>query len=240
MTNEFNLKIRKQHLVLVLGMVGIAATLSIAAILAFPVQTAVSDHTPDDVDCNAIPCVHSADIVNGQVRTADLATGAVTSEKIRSGGVKSGDILDGDVGLVDLAADSVDSSKIVDGALSVPFILNSGSDVIGSAGTQSLFLGYGQFGTFAENQFIFPSAVTVKDLRVQLPEDPEAGEGMTITVRKNFAATTLTCSIGPDEFGCDSFNSVSYIRGDRLDIRVTTLAGTDTTQVRAALVFAIP
>jgi hypothetical protein len=51
--------------------------------------------------------VFSTDIVDGEVKTADLATNAVTTGKIKSGGVT----------LSDIAADAVDSSKILDESL---------------------------------------------------------------------------------------------------------------------------
>jgi hypothetical protein len=52
--------------------------------------------------------VRSKDIVNGQVKAADLKKNAVTSDKIK----------DGNVGSADLAAGSVDGSKVTDGSLS--------------------------------------------------------------------------------------------------------------------------
>ena len=56
--------------------------------------------------------VFSTDIVNGEVKTPDLATDAVVSGKIATGGVKTGD----------LAAASVNSDKVVDDSL-------TGSDI---------------------------------------------------------------------------------------------------------------
>ena len=56
--------------------------------------------------------VFSTDIVNGEVKTPDLATDAVVSGKIATGGVKTGD----------LAAASVNSDKVADDSL-------TGSDV---------------------------------------------------------------------------------------------------------------
>jgi hypothetical protein len=104
MTNEFYVRIKKQHLVLVLG---IAAALSIAAMLAFPVQTAVSDHTLDDVVCPTSHCVNGADI----------AANAVGSAKIKNGEVTSLDIRDRGVSADDLASDSVTSRQIAEGEI---------------------------------------------------------------------------------------------------------------------------
>ena len=50
--------------------------------------------------------MRSKDIVNGQVKGVDLKAGAVTTDKIKDGGV----------GLADLLAGSVDSSKVADGS----------------------------------------------------------------------------------------------------------------------------
>jgi hypothetical protein len=117
MADEFDVRIKKRHLVLVLGMTGIAATLAIAAILTFPVQTALSDHTHDDVDCNTIPCVHSADIVNGAVTTADILNGGVLRKDLATDSVDGSKIIDGSVKEDDIAEGSVDSSKVADESL---------------------------------------------------------------------------------------------------------------------------
>jgi hypothetical protein len=53
--------------------------------------------------------VRSHDIVNGQVKSADLAAKAVKSVKIKNGGVKG----------IDLAAGSVSSTTVADGALTI-------------------------------------------------------------------------------------------------------------------------
>lgn len=52
----------------------------------------------------AAPSIRSADIVNGEVKTDDLANGAVTSPKISdTNGVRSSDIVNGEVTTADLA-----------------------------------------------------------------------------------------------------------------------------------------
>lgn len=93
MTDEFYVRIKKQHLVLVLGLVGIAATLSIAAVLTFPLQTALSDHTADDVPCPTTHCVGNADIANKAVGSAKIKDGSIqgidiTTNPVLSSGLK--------------------------------------------------------------------------------------------------------------------------------------------------------
>lgn len=56
----------------------------------------------------AAPSIRSADIVNGEVKTDDLANGAVTSPKISdTNGVRSSDIVNGEVTTADLASGAV-------------------------------------------------------------------------------------------------------------------------------------
>jgi hypothetical protein len=64
---------------LVLAIVGLAA---VSAIL---------------IPTYAVPSIKSADIVDGEVKTADLANDAVTSEKIKNGEVKTEDLASGAV-----------------------------------------------------------------------------------------------------------------------------------------------
>src|SRR5438034_1028070 len=61
--------------------------------------------------------VFSDDIVNGEVKTADIDTGSVTNGKLGTDAVKSNKILDGSVKNADLEANSVDSSNVVDNSL---------------------------------------------------------------------------------------------------------------------------
>jgi hypothetical protein len=69
--------------------------------------------------------VFSTDIVDGEVKTQDLAADAVTSPKILDGGVKVTDINDGAVTNGKLGDGAVTSSKIGDGAVT-NFKLGSG------------------------------------------------------------------------------------------------------------------
>jgi hypothetical protein len=69
--------------------------------------------------------VFSDDIVNGEVKVADVGQGAVATDEIANGQVKSADLGDGEVksadigagqvGAGDLAANSVNAAKIADG-----------------------------------------------------------------------------------------------------------------------------
>jgi hypothetical protein len=52
--------------------------------------------------------IFSKDIVNGEVKKADIATRAVTSAKVRDGGVQT----------IDIADDAISGGKIMDGAVS--------------------------------------------------------------------------------------------------------------------------
>jgi hypothetical protein len=69
--------------------------------------------------------IFSTDIVDGEVKTQDLAADAVTSPKILDGGVKVTDINDGAVTNTKLGDGAVTSSKIGDGAVT-NFKLGSG------------------------------------------------------------------------------------------------------------------
>src|SRR4051812_13859672 len=78
--------------------------------------------------------VFSDDIVNGDVKVADVGQGAVATDELANGQVKSADLGDGEVksvdvgagqiGAGDLAANSVNASKIVDGQVQSPEIGN--------------------------------------------------------------------------------------------------------------------
>ena len=88
--------------------------------------------------------VFSEDIVNGEVKTADLATVAVTGPKIRAdavsnakladdavtrteildGGVTSAELFDGDVANADLADGAVGTTKVQDGAVTSAKVLD--------------------------------------------------------------------------------------------------------------------
>jgi hypothetical protein len=61
--------------------------------------------------------VSSADIVDGQVSTVDLAAGAVTNGKLADNSVGAGKIIDGHVTAADLAQGSVGSSEVLNDSL---------------------------------------------------------------------------------------------------------------------------
>jgi hypothetical protein len=74
----------------------------------------------------AVPTIRSADIFDGEVKTADLANNAVTSPKIQNGqvntddlashAVTTGKIADGMIQEQDIADGAVTSEKLADGA----------------------------------------------------------------------------------------------------------------------------
>ena len=61
--------------------------------------------------------VDSGDIIDGQVKTPDLAGSAVNGSSIADGSVGSLDLRDGGVGRADLAADAVNAAKVANGSL---------------------------------------------------------------------------------------------------------------------------
>src|SRR6478672_8598336 len=61
--------------------------------------------------------VFSTDIVNGEVKTPDLAASAVTSPKITDGGGQTADLADGGVTGQKVADSAVDGSKVADNSL---------------------------------------------------------------------------------------------------------------------------
>jgi len=101
--------------------------------------------------------VFSEDIVNGEVKTADLATVAVTGPKIRAdavindkladdavtsteildGSVTGADVLDGEVANADLADGSVGTNKVQDGSVNSAKVLDD-SQAGGGLGPQDL------------------------------------------------------------------------------------------------------
>jgi len=62
----------------------------------------------------AADTVFSTDIVDGEVKTADIAGAAVTNSKLGPNSIGSGKILDAAIANADLGADAVDGSKILD------------------------------------------------------------------------------------------------------------------------------
>lgn len=90
----------------------------------------------------AVATIRSADIVNGEVRTVDLANNVVRTTKI----------LDGQVTGSDLAVDAVDSSKVVNSSLAGWDVADgslSGADVVESTLSQvptALQGGLGRYG----------------------------------------------------------------------------------------------
>jgi hypothetical protein len=70
--------------------------------------------------------VFSDDIVDGEVKTADLGLSAVTSPKVADGAVNADKIANGTVGNVELGADAVTPAKVKDNSLGQFDIGNSG------------------------------------------------------------------------------------------------------------------
>lgn len=66
--------------------------------------------------------VFSDDIVNGQVKTADIANAGVGAGDLAGNSVGSGKIVDGSVHIADLSGNAVNSPKVLDGSL-------TGSDI---------------------------------------------------------------------------------------------------------------
>ena len=101
--------------------------------------------------------VFSEDIVNGEVKTADLATVAVTGPKIRAdavnntkladdavtsteildGSVTGADVLDGEIANADLANGAVGTNKVQDGAINSSKVLDD-NQTGGGLGPQDL------------------------------------------------------------------------------------------------------
>lgn len=80
---------------------------SVGLVLAFSGSTAWSANT-----------VYSTDIVNGEVKNADLGTNAVSTVKIQDSAINSAKILDSTVSNLDLAENAVTNNKIQDGTIS--------------------------------------------------------------------------------------------------------------------------
>jgi hypothetical protein len=68
--------------------------------------------------------VRSIDIVDGEVKTADLGNNAVTSAKVKDGEIKSADIANAAVQTADIGSNSVNSAKIKDGEVMTNDIAN--------------------------------------------------------------------------------------------------------------------
>jgi hypothetical protein len=84
--------------------------------------------------------VFTTDIVDGEVKAADLGGAAVTNSKLGPNSVGSGKIIDGDVTNADLAAGAVTSANVVDDSLSGLDVASStltGSDVANGSLTTS-------------------------------------------------------------------------------------------------------
>jgi hypothetical protein len=98
---------------LVLAIIGLT---SVSAILV-PTYAAPQIRSADIVDGEvktndiATNAVTSAKIKDGEVKNADIATSAVTADKIKAGEIKSGHIEDGTIQAVDIAPGVIPSSS---------------------------------------------------------------------------------------------------------------------------------
>lgn len=76
--------------------------------------------------------VDSGDIINGQVKTPDLASAAVGNQKLKPDAVSSANVLDGTLQNADLGDNSVTSFKIADGSVASQDVLDdtlTGADI---------------------------------------------------------------------------------------------------------------
>jgi hypothetical protein len=64
----------------------------------------------------AAATITSADIVDGQVKNADIATNAITTSKINDGAVKTADIGNFEVGTADISVDFMSRTLLYDGS----------------------------------------------------------------------------------------------------------------------------
>ena len=65
----------------------------------------------------AVPTIKSADIFDGEVKTADLANNAVTSPKIQNGQVSTDDLANNAVTTGKIADDAIQAEDIADGVI---------------------------------------------------------------------------------------------------------------------------
>ena len=89
---------------------------------------------PADIATNA---VRTSEIQNGQVGTADLGDGTVTELKLAADSVTGAKVLDGEIGNADLADGAVSVNKVQDGAINSAKVLDD-SQVGGGLGPQDL------------------------------------------------------------------------------------------------------
>jgi hypothetical protein len=68
-------------------------------------------------DLSCTNCIHTGDILDGQVTNADLAGDAITTDKIAGGAVQSSDIGSGQIGTGHLVDGAVTNAKILDGTI---------------------------------------------------------------------------------------------------------------------------
>jgi hypothetical protein len=104
---------------------------------------------------------------------------------------------------------------------------NSAS-VIGGGGDFGSFQTYPRFGQWFGRgqtdseppvQSPMPIGGTVSDLHVFLTPAPGTGNGWTVTVRKNSADTSVTCTVSNTDTTCeDTGNSVSFSAGDLISV----------------------
>jgi hypothetical protein len=117
--------------------------------------------------------ISSSDIVNGQVKTPDLATDAVTSPKIKNGGTTT----------LDLGANSVTSAKILNETITSADVDNAGltmSDIKGADNSGSIFLNAGVVPNLGCKDFVLTvNGAEVGDA-VLLSLRAAAPEGMLI------------------------------------------------------------
>lgn len=163
--------------------------------------------------------IFSEDIVDGEVKSADLGAGAVTGGKLGANTVSTNKILDGGVALADLAGDSVDGSKVLDSSLSaLDLSFNSvGSDEIQTDAVQATEIADGAIDSGEiEDDSLFENDLGANSVGSSELKDSAVG---TTDVANN--SLTTADLLGTDAGGAISLGAGAVANGRCNDYDIT-------------------
>jgi hypothetical protein len=102
----------------------------------------------------------------------------------------------------------------------IPII--GGGSVFGLAepGPTYISLFHGSDSTESNVQYPVPAAGTATQLRARVVNAPGGSRSWTFTLRKNGAATAVSCAITGAATTCTSANSVAFAAGDLISMHV--------------------
>ena len=192
----------------------------------------------DDTDTTAggdITGVTAGTGLSGGGSSGDVTVSLSTPVSVANGGtgatsLAAGQLLTGQ-GTSAVTATAVGAGlQIAGGQLSVKCMPIGGAAVDSKDKTFELamFGGISTDGT-ADELSPIPAAGTLTSLSAYVNDSPGSGDSWTVTVRKNDANTSLSCTISGSSKSCSATGSVSVSAGDRLGARFVEGGSADQT-----------